>query len=97
MPERIVAEMRSTALRTDRRNSDRVAMNRLGIVGVGWGHPIGEGVVRDLSAGGARLSVARTFGVPDAFVLLVPDDHDAWRRCEVVRRAWREVAVRFVA
>lgn len=96
MPERIVAEMRS-APGAERRRSDRGPRNCLGIFGVGWGHPFGEGLVRDLSAGGARLSVARTFGVPDEFVLQVPSDGDAWRRCRVVRRAWCEVVVRFAA
>ncbi len=89
--------MRSITQRSERRTHGRAVVNRVGIVGVGWGHPIGEGIVRDLSTDGARLSVARTFGVPDEFVLQVPADHDAWRRCQVVRRAWCEVSARFVA
>lgn len=97
MPETIVAEMRSTAPRVERRKSSRVALNRRGVVGVGHGHAVGDGIVRDLSAGGARMTNAREFGVPDEFVLLFPEESDAWRRCQVVRRAWYEIAVRFVA
>lgn len=80
----------------ERRRSGRAALNGVGVIGVGWGHPIGESVVRDLSANGARLSIALAFGVPDKFVLRI-DGHATWRRCQVVRRAWCEVAVRFAA
>lgn len=96
MAESIMAEMRPTLARTERRKGSRTTLNRVGVIGVGWGHPIGESVIRDLSADGARLSIALAFGVPDEFVLRV-DGHPAWRRCQVVRRAWCEVAVRFAA
>lgn len=89
--------MRSDTQRTERRKHNRIKLNRTGVVGVGRGHPIGESIVRDMSAGGARLAIARQFGVPDEFVLLVSADRDVWRRCQVVRRAWCEIAVRFAA
>lgn len=89
--------MRSAIPRTERRKSSRTRLNQPGVIGVGHGHPIGEGIVRDLSADGARLAIAREFGVPDEFVLRVSTESDAWRRCQVVRRAWCEIAVRFAA
>lgn len=89
--------MSSTPADIERREDTRVKVNRLAAVGVGRGHAIGGGVVRDLSAGGARMAIAREFGVPDEFVLRVSEEGDAWRRCQVVRRAWCEIAVRFVA
>jgi hypothetical protein len=97
VPERIMAEMRSNSPCTERRKHNRIKLNRPGVVGVGHGHAIGEGIVSDLSEGGARLTIAREFGVPDEFVLLVSTEGESWRRCQVVRRAWCEIAVRFAA
>jgi hypothetical protein len=42
--------------------------------------------VRNLSAGGARLDVSSTFGIPDDFDLLVEPDK-AMRACRV---AWKD-------
>lgn len=88
--------MGTTASNSERREHNRAKLNRAATVGVGRGHAIGGGIVSDLSAGGARMTIARDFGVPDDFVLRV-EEQETWRRCRVVRRAWCEVAVRFVA
>jgi hypothetical protein len=97
MPERMMADAPPIAPRAERRRSGRTRLNRVGVIGVGWGHPIGESVVRDLSDDGARMTIAPEFGVPDAFVLLVADAPGSWRPCRVVRRTWCEIAVRFAA
>ncbi|MGA7972190.1 MAG: hypothetical protein WCA36_05220, partial [Pseudolabrys sp.] len=94
MPETMMADVRPVAPHAERRRSDRTPLNRVGVIGVGWGHAIGESMVRDLSNDGARMTVAPEFGVPDAFVLLVADDPRGWRPCRVVRRGWCEIAVR---
>jgi hypothetical protein len=97
MPERTMADAPPIAPRAERRRSGRTPMDRVGVIGVGWGHPIGESVVRDLSDDGACMTIAPAFGVPDAFVLLVADAPSGWRPCRVVRRGWCEIAVRFAA
>jgi len=43
------------------------------------------------------MSIALKLGVPDEFVLLISSDRGVWRRCQVVRRSQREIAVCFVA
>ena len=50
------------APRAERRRSGRTPLNRVGVIGVGWGHAIGESMVRDLSNDGARMTVAPEFG-----------------------------------
>jgi len=97
MPETMMADVRPTTPHAERRRSDRTPLNRVGVIGVGWGHAIGESMVRDLSNDGACMTVTPEFGVPDAFVLLVADEPGGWRPCRVVRRGWCEIAVRFAA
>ncbi len=85
------------APRAERRRNSRTPLNSVGVIGIGWGHAIGESVVRDWSDDGARMTIAPEFGVPDTFVLQIADAPDGWRPCRVVRRGWCEIAVRFAA
>lgn len=51
-------------------------------------------VVRDMSAGGARLSISGSVGVPDTFELYVELDA-SWAGCEVTWRRAGNIGVRF--
>ena len=51
-------------------------------------------VVRDMSDGGARLSVTGSVGIPDTFELYIELDA-SWAGCEVTWRRGDSVGVRF--
>jgi hypothetical protein len=51
-------------------------------------------IIRNLSAGGARLEMGKVMGVPNTFDLLVPRARP--QACRVAWRALRELGVQFV-
>ena len=53
-------------------------------------------VIRDLSLGGARLEVATSVGIPNAFILAFDDDSPT-RNCVVKRKTPTSLGVEFVA
>jgi hypothetical protein len=52
-------------------------------------------VVRNVSATGAKLTVASVVGIPDSFILINSDG--SRRKCRVIWRALRELGVAFVS
>ncbi len=60
----------------------------------GW--PIGECIVRDISAGGAKFVHKITDELPGTLVLALSKDGNVRRSCELVWRKDDQVGVRFV-
>jgi hypothetical protein len=58
---------------------------------------IADCMVRDVSAGGARLLVKDPGSLPRNFLLLISQSGNVSRRCEVVWTRHNQVGVRFVA
>jgi hypothetical protein len=66
------------------------------IAHVDGGKRIADCVVRDVSAGGARLLVKDPGSLPRSFLLLISQSGNVTRRCEVVWTRQNQVGVRFV-
>ena len=81
----------------DRRGSPRQALGRDVLVYTEDGKPIGACQLCDVSASGARLSMAgRTMDkLPEEFILVLAKRAKVNRRCRVVWRSQDEVGVRF--
>ena len=61
------------------------------------GSPIGDCMMVDVSAGGARLKIAGGGNAPDRFVLLLSKfDQGVKRHCAVAWRGKDEIGIRFV-
>jgi hypothetical protein len=58
---------------------------------------VADCMVRDVSAGGARLLVKDPGALPRSFLLLISQSGNVSRRCEVVWTRHNQVGVRFVA
>jgi hypothetical protein len=58
---------------------------------------LGECVMADLSATGARLQVKQPATLPDEFILLLSHTGQLRRKCSVTWRAETEIGVKFVA
>lgn len=69
----------------DKRTSNRRAVLLLGTIHLERGEPIAC-VVRDVSPGGAKLSVSQRYALPETFVLSIHGSARAFR----VRVAWRK-------
>jgi hypothetical protein len=61
------------------------------------GSALGECVMADLSATGARLLVKQPATLPDEFILLLSHTGQLRRKCSVTWRAETEVGVKFTA
>jgi hypothetical protein len=61
------------------------------------GSALGECVMADLSAAGARLQVKQPATLPDEFILLLSHTGHLRRKCSVTWRAETEVGVKFTA
>jgi hypothetical protein len=61
------------------------------------GKRIADCMVRDVSAGGARLLVKDPGSLPRSFMLLISQSGNVSRRCEVVWTRHNQVGVRFVS
>jgi PilZ domain len=81
----------------DRRGSPRQALGRDGLVYSEDGKPIGACQLCDVSATGARLSLApRVLAtLPQEFILVLAKQAKVHRRCRIVWRGQDEVGVRF--
>ena len=81
----------------DRRRSPRQALGRDVLVYTEEGKPIGACHLCDVSASGARLSMApRVLAtLPEEFILVLAKRAKVHRRCRIVWRAQDEVGVRF--
>jgi hypothetical protein len=58
---------------------------------------VADCMVRDVSAGGARLLVKDPGALPRSFLLLISQSGNVSRRCEVVWTRHNQVGVRFLA
>lgn len=67
------------------------------IAHIDGGKRIADCMVRDVSAGGARLLVKDAGSLPRSFLLLISKSGNVSRRCEVVWTRHNQVGVRFVA
>jgi hypothetical protein len=83
----------------DRRRSPRQALERDVLICSEDGKPIGVCRLCDVSATGARLSLApRVLArLPDEFILVLAKQAKVNRRCRIVWRGQDEVGVRFSA
>lgn len=81
----------------DRRASPRKALGRDAFICCADGKPIGACQLSDVSATGARLTVAPRLlaGLPDVFILVLAKQAKVHRRCRVVWRGADAVGVRF--
>jgi hypothetical protein len=61
------------------------------------GSALGECVMADLSATGARLQVKQPATLPDEFILLLSHSGQLRRKCSVTWRAETEIGVKFTA
>ena len=78
---------------TEHRAAARHRVLKAGTIAFGGGGGI-SCVVRNLSAGGAALDVVSPLGIPNAFKLIVEQDHSS-RECRVVWRTERRIGVIF--
>jgi hypothetical protein len=83
----------------DRRRSPRQALGRDVFVCSEDGKPIGVCHLLDVSASGARLSMAprQLAKLPEDFILVLAKGGKVYRRCRIVWRGEEEVGVRFRA
>lgn len=81
----------------DRRGSPRQALGRDVLICSKDGKPIGACQLSDVSATGARLSLAPRViaNLPEEFILVLAKRAKVHRRCRIVWRARDEVGVRF--
>jgi hypothetical protein len=81
----------------DRRTSPRQALDRDVLVYTDDGKPIGACHLCDVSANGARLTVAPRIlaKLPDQFILVLAKRAKVHRRCRIVWRSEDAVGVRF--
>jgi hypothetical protein len=81
----------------DRRSSPRHALNRDALVCSREGKPIAPCHLCDVSAEGARLTMAtpELARLPDEFILVLAKRGKVHRRCRVVWRTDDEVGVQF--
>jgi hypothetical protein len=61
------------------------------------GSIVGQCIMLDVSASGAKLTFEAGINVPDWFVLTLARNAGVRRECEVVWRAAKSIGVRFVA
>ena len=78
------------------RKHPRKAVNTRGFLYSKDGWPIGECVVRDISAGGAKFVHKITDELPSHLTLALSKDGHVRRSCELVWRKDDQVGVRFV-
>jgi hypothetical protein len=78
------------------RKYPRKAIKAVGYLYTSDGWPIGECVVRDISAGGAKFVHKITGELPGELILALSKDAHVRRSCELVWRKDDQVGVRFV-
>lgn len=83
-------------LQNEKRRTPRRRVLKAGIVAFNNRHSTLPCVVRSISETGARLQVEGSIAAPDTFELVIELD-GLEASCEVVRRAGKDIAVRFVA
>jgi hypothetical protein len=74
----------------DMRKSPRHEVDYLALIDPGDGRDVFNCIICDISAVGAKLTVAHNHDVPDEFTLLFR------RRCRVVRRDDGQIGIQFV-
>lgn len=79
---------------TENRRQQRLRTVRGGKIVFNDGQSVIDCRVRDLSPAGARLIVTTIVGVPDSFVLQIPDRPK--KLCRIVWRGLEELGVAFV-
>jgi len=79
-----------------KRKHSRKTINAAGYLYTDEGWPIGECIVRDVSAGGAKFAHKITDELPDQLVLALSKDGHVRRSCQVIWRRDDQVGVRFV-
>lgn len=79
-----------------KRKHSRKTINAVGYLYTNEGWPIGECVVRDISAGGAKFVHKITDELPGRLILALSKDGHVRRSCELVWRRDDQVGVRFV-
>ncbi len=80
---------------TELRKSPRKTIRTVAYLYTADGWPLGECEMRDVSAGGARLSHAIADELPDELFLTLSRDGKVRRRCGIVRREDGQIGVRF--
>lgn len=78
------------------RTHPRKTINAVGYLYTSDGWPIGECVVRDISAAGAKFVHKITDELPRQLILALSKDAHVRRRCELVWRRDDQVGVRFL-
>ena len=82
---------------SDKRRNRRQPLSHVATIArVENGERIGECIVRDMSAGGARLVVKEPVELPKSFVLLMSKSGNVLRRCQVVWSRQNHVGVSFL-
>lgn len=79
----------------ERRREPRMRVLKKGAIELKDGASVLDCVIRNISKLGARVDIASSVGVPEAFVLRIGDD--TTRRCRVVWRKPESVGVEFLA
>jgi hypothetical protein len=80
---------------TQRRKATRHFVTIKAIIVDTAGKLVGECVMVDVSASGARLSQLGSTEVPDKFDLVLTRNGTVRRKCEVVRRSEQDLGIRF--
>jgi PilZ domain len=76
------------------RKEPRQRTYKAGRIGFGGGQAVINCVIRNLSEGGACLSVESPIGIPDNFTLLF-DSGEASKTCQVIWRKPKQIGVTF--
>jgi PilZ domain len=79
-----------------KRKHSRKIINARGYLYTNEGWPIGECVVRDISAGGAKFVHKITDELPGHLILALSKDGHVRRSCKLVWRRDDQVGVRFI-
>ena len=80
----------------DQRKALRRQVEAPGFLYAQDGSPLGECRMRDVSAGGARLSHSIANELPDQFLLSLSKNGHVVRRCQIAWRGKNQIGVRFL-
>jgi hypothetical protein len=81
----------------DQRKALRRQVEAPGYIYTRDGRPLGECRMKDVSAGGAKLSHSIADKLPDQFLLSLSKNGNVLRRCEIAWRGKDHLGVRFLA
>jgi hypothetical protein len=79
----------------DRRRTKRRALRRMGMIYTADGKPLVACALCDVSATGAKISIAKDIALPNSFVLSLSRDGEVRRVCTVAWQFSVLVGVRF--